>query len=99
MSVTTFALQARWLAEVVTGNVSMPGSDGMAADIAALKQWKQSWMPEGPARSATLLLHMAHYHDELIRDMGADPLRKTGIMAPLKELLVPYQTSDFREVV
>ena len=53
----------------------------------------------GPARSATLLLHRAHDHDELLRDMGADPLRKSGILAPLKELLVPYRASDFRAVV
>ncbi|MDX1489081.1 MAG: hypothetical protein R3268_12810, partial [Acidiferrobacterales bacterium] len=99
MSATTFALQARWLAEVVSGNVALPLTKDMQAEIDALRSWKQSWMPDGPARSATLLLHMAHYHDELLRDMSADPLRKRGLLAPLKELLVPYQASDFREVV
>lgn len=99
MSVTTFALQARWLAEVASGTVSLPFAEEMQAEISALRRWKQSWMPDGPARSATLLLHMAHYHDELLRDMGVDPLRKQGLLAPLKELLVPYQASDFRDVV
>ncbi len=99
MSVTTFALQARWLAEVAAGTVILPGANEMRADIDALRRWKQSWMPEGPARSATLLLHMANYHDELIADMGGDPLRKTGVLAPLKELLAPYRASDFREIV
>lgn len=98
MSVTTFALQARWLAEAVAGRVVLPSQGEMRQEISRLRAWKQSWMPEGRARSATLLLHMAHYHDELLEDMKADPLRKTGLLAPLKEILVPYQASDFRDV-
>ncbi len=42
---------------------------------------------------------MLHYHDELLRDFGANPLRKRGILAPLKELLTPYQPSDYRSIV
>jgi hypothetical protein len=42
---------------------------------------------------------MLHYHDELLRDFGANPLRKRGLLAPLKELLVPYQPSDYRAIV
>ena len=99
MSVTTYALQARWLAEVLSGKVTLPLAEEMKQSIADLKSWKRSWMPDGPARSGTLLLHMAHYHDELLGDMGEDPLRKRGILAPLKELLVPYQASNFRDVV
>ncbi len=99
MSVTTFALQAKWLAEVVAGRVLLPDAEAMQSDIEALKTWKQSWMPEGPARSATLLLHMCHYHDELLLDMSADPLRKRGFLAPIYELIVPYRAADFRDVV
>ena len=84
MSVTTFALQARWLAEAVAGHVPLPTKQDMQASIDALRRWKQSWMPSGPARSATLLLHMAHYHDELLLDIGVDPLRKRGVLAPIE---------------
>lgn len=56
-------------------------------------------MPFSEARGARLLLHMLYYHDELLRDFGADPLRKRGILAPLKELFVPYQPHDYREIV
>jgi hypothetical protein len=42
---------------------------------------------------------MLHYHDELLCDFGANPLRKRGILAPLKELIVPYQPSDYRAIV
>ena len=48
---------------------------------------------------ARLLLHMLYYHDELLRDFGADPLRKRGVLAPLKELLAPYQPSDYRMII
>ena len=99
MSVTTYALQARWLAEVLSGEVSLPSDAEMGNAISDLQAWKRSWMPESPARSGTLLLHMAHYHDELLMDLGENPLRKRGLLAPLKELLSPYQASDYAEVV
>jgi hypothetical protein len=99
MSVTTYALQARWLAEALSGNLALPANEAMADAIGALRVWKQSWMPPGPARSATLLLHMSQYHDELLVDLGEDPLRKRGIIAPLKELLFPYEATDYRDVV
>ena len=71
----------------------------MLAEIAQLKSWKRAWMPFSPARGARLQLHMLHYHDELLGDIGANPLRKRGLFAPLKELLAPYQPSDYRAVV
>ena len=99
MSVTTYALQARWLADMLSGKATLPATAQMEQSIAALKAWKRSWMPDGPARSGTLLLHMAHYHDELLRDLGEDPFRKRGPLAPLAEFFVPYCAADFREVV
>ena len=99
MSVTTYALQARWLAEVLSGQVKLPPPEAMQSEIEDLRDWKRSWMPESPVRSGTLLLHMSQYHDELLRDLGEDPLRKRGILSPLKEVLVPYQAADFRDAL
>ena len=56
-------------------------------------------MPFSPARGARLILHMLHYHDELLRDFGANPNRKSGWLAPLKELIDPYEPNDYRAVV
>jgi hypothetical protein len=42
---------------------------------------------------------MLSYHDELLMDFGANPLRKRGLLAPLKELLIPYQPSDYAAIV
>lgn len=99
LSVTTYSVQARWLAEAVSGRICLPGREAMLEEIERLKRWKRSWMPFSPIRSARILLHMANYHDELLSDFGADPFRKTGLFAPLKELFAPYQSSDYREIV
>ena len=99
LSIVTYSVQARWLAELVAGRFALPGRDAMLAEIAEMKAWKRSWMPFSSARGARLLLHMLHYHDELLRDFGANPLRKRGVLAPFKELLFPYQSSDYRAIV
>jgi cation diffusion facilitator CzcD-associated flavoprotein CzcO len=99
LSILTYCLQARWLAELIAGRHVLPCRDDMLAEIEQLKAWKRGWMPFSAARGARLLLHMLHYHDELLRDFGANPLRKHGILAPLKELFVPYQPSDYRSIV
>jgi len=98
MSITTYCVQARWLAEALAGRVKLPEPAVMRADIALMQRWKRSWMPFSAARSARVLLHMAHYHDELLRDFGADPFRKRGLLSPLKELMAPYQPADYREI-
>ncbi len=99
LSVLTYCLQARWLAELIAGRHAVPSREPVLAEIAQLKVWKRGWMPFSASCGARLLLHMLHYHDELLQDFGANPLRKRGILAPLKELFVPYQPSDYRSIV
>ena len=95
----TDSLQARWLADLIAGRHHLPTDDAMLQDLADMKAWKQSWMQPGETRGASLNLHMLHYHDQLVKDTGANPLRKKGIFAPLKEVFAPYQPSDYRDVV
>ncbi len=71
----------------------------MAREIAEMQAWKRAWMPFSHARGARLILHRLHYHDELLKDFGANPRRKTGLFAPFKELLAPYGPSDDRSIV
>ncbi|NCF81944.1 MAG: NAD(P)-binding domain-containing protein [Proteobacteria bacterium] len=99
LSVLTYSLQARWLAELIAGHVALPDETSMLEEIKAMKAWKRSWMPFSAARGARLLLHMLSYHDELLTDFGANPLRKRGLLAPLKELLVPYHPTDYDVIV
>jgi dimethylaniline monooxygenase (N-oxide forming) len=98
-SILTYSLQARWLGELIAGRHRLPSPDAMGREIDEMKAWKRGWMPFSPARGARLILHMLHYHDELLRDMDIDPKLKTGWLAPFKELIFPYQPSDYRSVV
>ena len=98
-SVLTYSLQARWLGNLIAGKHVLPSQDAMHAEINALREWKRRWMPPSEQRGARLILHMLHYHDELVRDIGASILQKTGFFAPLKELIAPYQPRDYRHVV
>jgi ferric-dicitrate binding protein FerR (iron transport regulator) len=95
----TSSLQARWLVDVLTEKVQLPPIEEMTHNIARMKAWKQSWMPFSPARSARLIAHIQHYHDELVNDLGENPLRKTGFFAPLKELIFPYEPKDYASIV
>ena len=56
-------------------------------------------MPHSRARSTRVFMHAQYYHDEIMRDIGADPWRKRGLFAPLKELLAPYEPADYRAIV
>jgi len=98
-NILTHSLQARWLAELIAGRVVLPQRSGMLLEIEEIKAWKRSWMPYSPARSTRLFMHAQHYHDELMKDIGVDPLRKRGLFAPLKELLAPYEPADYHEIV
>ncbi len=98
-SILTYSLQARWLGELIAGHHQLPDRDAMLREIEDMKAWKRSWMPASHARGARLILHMLHYHDELLKDFGANPLRKTGPLAPLKELIEPYEPKDYRAIV
>merc|ERR1712226_625055 len=43
--------------------------------------------------------HQVHYYDELLRDCGIPVRRKTGLLAPLKEIFEPYRPRDYRSIV
>jgi dimethylaniline monooxygenase (N-oxide forming) len=98
-SIQTYSIQARWLGELIKGCHRLPPKDAMSHEIADMKAWKRAWMPPSKARSARLILHMLHYHDELLTDFGANPMRKTGVFAPLKELIAPYEPRDYGAIV
>lgn len=98
-SVLTYNLQARWLADVLDGRHRLPTKDLMQTDIAAQRAWKRESMPFSRGRAARLLLHMLHYHDDLLVDLCISPLRKTGWLAPFKEVFAPYEPRDYRDVV
>lgn len=98
-NILTHSLQAVWLAELIAGRIILPAKAEMSQEIDNIKRWKRSWMHFSSARSTRVFMHGQHYHDELMNDVGADPLRKRGLFAPLKELFAPYEPRDYRTIV
>ena len=98
INILTHNLQARWLTELIRGTHKLPEDIKMLDEIEETKQWKREIIPPSRARSATLHLHMQHYHDELLKDMGLPRWRKRGLFKYVKELLAPYQPSDYASV-
>ncbi len=98
-SVLTYNLQARWLADLLDRRHALPPAQDMLRNIEAQQTWKRRVMPPSTGRAARLLLHMLHYHDELLEDCGLSPLRKRGFFGPFKEVFAPYEPSDYRDVV
>lgn len=98
-NIATYSLQARWLADLIGGVHQLPPVAAMHRDIECMRAWKRRWMPFSPARASRLLLHMLHYHDQLLVDVGQDPRRKRGVLAPFKEVFAPYEPADYRGIV
>lgn len=92
-NIATDFVQAKWIAQAVGGKLALPSAAEMDASVEAMKKWKRSWMPATSARAAMVLLHMTHYHDTLLGDMGVNPARKSN---PLAEALMPYTPADYR---
>merc|ERR1712060_220030 len=95
-NILTQGLQALWLKQVLTGRVALPSLEAMEKTIATEQAWKRSWMPKKGDRAAILQLHKMAYHDQLCRDIGANPLRKGGNL--LAELFAPYSAADYRDL-
>lgn len=96
--ILTSSIQACWLGSLLSGQFALPGKLEMRQEISTLKDWKRSWLPDSEQRGARIMLHMLHYHDELLTDMGINPLRKTGFFAPIKEVFDPYLPRDYRNI-
>jgi len=99
INILTYNLQARWLCELIKGTHKLPTRENMLRNIEEVKIWKRKRMPYSSARSARLIFHMQHYHDELLNDFGANPHLKKGIFFWFKEIFAPYQPSDYRAIV
>ncbi|KAG2496946.1 hypothetical protein HYH03_004952 [Edaphochlamys debaryana] len=92
-NIVTHGLQALWLARVLAGDVKLPPPDRMVDDIRAQQRWRREIMPPQRSRGAALMLYMQHYHDQLLRDMGASPKRK-GLNL-LAECFGAYTAADY----
>jgi len=92
----TSHLASVWLVNLLKGKFQLPAREEMLAEIQAIKDWKRSFMPALSSRATVIKLHMTHFHDELLRDFGANPYRKKNVFA---EWLTDYRPADYREIL
>lgn len=98
-SITTAGIQARWFYEVYSQRL-LPSSEEMHREIEETREWKRRTMPSASdARAYLVQTHQLHYHDQLLKDMGASIRRKRGCCAFLKEIAFPYRPSDYDTIV
>lgn len=81
----TSEVAAHWLAQCFRGELALPDTAAMEQEIARVRQWTAEVFP---ARSEGYFIgaYIAHYADELMRDMGLPP-RRGG---RLREYLAPF---------
>lgn len=91
----TSHLTALWLSRLLQGKVTLPPGERMRQEIAEMKQWKRRIMPAIGSRASMLQLHMWHFHDDLLRDMGIEPGRKRNMLA---EMLEDYGPADYADL-
>ncbi len=91
----TAHLASLWLVQLLKGTLNIPDKAGLESEIQSLRDWKRGFMPSNQGRASMLQLHMWHYHDELMRDIGVDPYRKSNKIA---EWLQYYGPSDYRDL-
>lgn len=92
----TSHLASVWLVHLLKGTFQLPNRELMLAEIQAIKDWKRSFMPAISNRSTVIKLHMTHFHDELLRDIGVNPYRKSNVFS---EWLTDYRPTDYKEVM
>jgi len=92
----TSHVASAWLANLLTGKFQLPSREAMLENIAEMKQWKRSFMPDISSRSTVVKLHMVHYLDELLKDMNINPWRKKSKLA---EWFAHYGPSDYSEIL
>ena len=95
MNITTYGLQAWWLAKLWDGEVAYD-KDQAELEVAAVKAWKRTWMPDTPARASLILLHQTHFHDRLLKDMGLPHRRQFN---PISELLTAQESKHYDGVI
>jgi hypothetical protein len=91
----TAHIASLWLVRLLKGEFDLPNDEKMLSEIEAIKQWKRGFMPTLSSRSTVVKLHMTHYHDELLKDMGINPYCKSNFLA---EWFQDYRPKDYRKI-
>jgi dimethylaniline monooxygenase (N-oxide forming) len=82
----TSEIAAHWLSQTFRGEIKLPSACDMEAGIARVERWT-SEVQQGRELGYFVVPCMAHYTDELLRDMGIAIRRKSSA---IEEFLAPF---------
>jgi dimethylaniline monooxygenase (N-oxide forming) len=87
-------MAAHWISQVFRGEMALPDRDGMEREIERVRNWIAEVYP---ARKEAYFIgaFLAHYIDDLVRDMGLKTKRTRN---PLKEIFAPFWPERYKDV-
>nr|WMB80859.1 FMO [Acanthus ilicifolius] len=88
----TFEMRCRWLAFFLSGAFPLPSIKEMEDDIRMWERYMKKYAGNGEFKRGCIAGIHIWYNDQLCRDIGCNPMRKSGILA---ELFEPYGMADY----
>lgn len=89
-------LEARWLVAILKDEIVLPDKKLMLDQIEQMKTWKRRIIPNQRERASLITVHVLHYHDELLCDLGINCKRKNNVIS---EIFDGYSPSDYKEIL
>jgi dimethylaniline monooxygenase (N-oxide forming) len=90
----TSEMAAHWLSQCFRGDLTLPDRDAMEREIARVHEWLGDVLPARP-EGYFIGAYIAHYIDDLLRDMGL-PVRRTRSV--LREYFAPLWPERYHSV-
>ncbi|CAN0845418.1 Probable flavin-containing monooxygenase 1 [Linum grandiflorum] len=87
----TSEMRCRWLAELLDGKFKLPEIKEMENEASRWDRYLKEYLGDNYKRSCIGAIHIWH-NDQLCKDMGWNPKRKSGLWA---ELFEPYGPLDY----
>ncbi|KAJ3680470.1 hypothetical protein LUZ60_016748 [Juncus effusus] len=84
-------LRSKWLAHFLDNHFKLPCIKEMEKDVKEWEKFMKLYAREYYRRSCVSIVN-TWYNDQLLRDMGCNPMRKNGFFA---NLFVPYGPEDY----
>lgn len=89
----TSELAAHYSAQYFKGQLSIPDTDGMKAEIARHQAWLLQRAPHSNASGTCIIPFSFHHADELMRDMGLSTRRTRN---PVTEFMAPFNPGMYK---
>ncbi|KAM7521303.1 hypothetical protein LguiB_020265 [Lonicera macranthoides] len=90
----TTEMRSKWLAHFLAGKFKLPTIRAMEEDMMQWEKCMRRYACDHYKRSCVSVLLQIYCNDQLCRDMGLNPRRKSWC---LSELFAPYGPTDYRE--